>query len=290
MEPVSIIVPVFNEAEAVPKTLEAFRAVLPRLHPESEIIFVNDGSTDETSQRLADLPDSRMCCLGHVRNRGYGAALKTGIGQARHAIVAITDADGSYPLDMLAPLLEGLLDRKSDMVVGSRTGKKAKTGLFRPLPKFLLRKLAEYLSERKIPDLNSGFRIVRKDQVVRSWKHLPDGFSFTTTLTLSMLANGGEVDYVPIDYNARTGRSKIRPIHDTMNFLQLIVRTVMFFNPLKIFLPLSLFFLLSSVIVLVVSSLFGRVMDITTVLLFVTGLNLLAIGLLADLIDKRLGR
>lgn len=289
MENLSIIIPVYNEKGAIQDTLAFFRDVLEK-NPETEVIFVDDGSTDGTQQIMREHLDGRMKLILHERNKGYGAAIKTGVKAARHEYVAITDADGSYPNERILEFFHSLLDEQADMVVGARTGQVVKMGFLRRFPKFVLRRLAEYLSESQIPDLNSGLRVVRKDLLQKSSKYLPDGFSFTTTLTLFLLSNNHKVLYSPINYYKRMGKSKIKPFRDTMNFLQLIIRTVMFFNPLKVFLPLSLFFVFLSLVVLVVSYLRGKVMDITTILLFITGLQILALGLLADLIDKRLSR
>ncbi|MDH4271126.1 MAG: glycosyltransferase family 2 protein [Candidatus Aminicenantes bacterium] len=289
MKTLSVVIPVFNEEKAIADTLSFFSDFLNE-HPEAEVIFVDDGSRDGTGQILADRLDPRMRLISHPKNRGYGAALKSGIKAASSDVVAMTDADGSYPNEKISAFFLLLLKEKADMVVGARQGKIAKLGFFRRCAKRVLRRLAEYLSESQIPDLNSGLRLVRKDVLLRSLRFLPEGFSFTTTLTLFLLANDCRILYSPIDYFKRTGKSKIRPFRDTMNFLQLIVRTVMFFKPLKVFLPLSLFFIFLSVAVLVLSTMLGRVMDITTILLFVTGLQILALGLLADLIDKRMNR
>jgi hypothetical protein len=128
---------------------------------------------------------------------------------------------------------------------------------------------------------------MRKDRVERFFSILPDSFSFTSTITLAFLTNGYSVKYIPIEYYKRKGKSKIHPIKDTLNFIQLIIRTIMYFNPLKIFLPLSFIFFMASAAVLIVSWLSGQFMDVTTVILFVTGIQLLAIGMIADLIDKR---
>lgn len=287
MENLSIIIPVYNEEKAIAETLKYFKK-LQEENPGIEIIFVDDGSTDKTHQILESIEVNPIKVITHEKNKGYGAAIKQGVKNSSHEHVAITDADGSYPHKKISELYEKLLEENADMVVGARLGKKVEIGIFRKFPKFLLRKLAEYLSEDEIPDLNSGMRIIKKEMILKSFKYLPEGFSFTTTLTLSLLANNHKIIYCPIDYYKRKGKSKIKPFRDTLNFLQLIIRTVMFFNPLKVFLPLSGFFFILSFLVLIVSYLAGRVMDITTILLFVTGFHLLAIGLLADLIDKRL--
>lgn len=285
----SIVIPVYNEEKAISGTLAFFRELLNK-HPEVEIIIADDGSTDRTRQILKEDLDPRMKLVIHSNNKGYGAAIKSGVQLATGDYIAITDADGSYPNEKVIEFFQKLLEDKADMIVGARTGKVAKIGAFRRFPKYMLKKLAEYLSESEIPDLNSGLRIIRKDLIQKSSKYLPAGFSFTTTITLFLLSNNYKIVYAPIDYYKRQGKSKIRPFRDTMSFLQLIIRTVMFFNPLKVFLPLSIFFVILAFAVLVISYLLGKVMDITTILLFVTGLQLLALGLLADLIDKRLGR
>ncbi|UCC38420.1 MAG: glycosyltransferase family 2 protein [Candidatus Aminicenantes bacterium] len=289
MEDLSIIIPVYNEEKAIAETVNYFRGLLEE-NPGIEIIFVDDGSKDKTPQILESIKLDQIKVITHKKNKGYGAAIKQGLKISSHEYIAITDADGSYPHEKISALFEKLLAEKADMAIGARVGKKVEIGIFRRFPKFVLRKLAEYLSEEEISDLNSGLRIVKKEMIMRSFKYLPKGFSFTTTLTLSLLANNHKIIYFPIDYYKRKGKSKIKPFRDTLNFFQLIIRTVMFFNPLKIFLPLSSFFIILSFVVLIVSYLKGRIMDITTILLFVTGLHLLAIGLLADLIDKRLSK
>lgn len=287
MENLSIVIPVFNEEKALPETVKKILELLNK-YPLTEVVLVDDASTDHSAQILKSAKHGQMRIISHHKNQGYGAAIKTGIKNSVYEYVAITDADGSYPYDKIPVLYEKLRAEHADMAIGARIGKKVEIGLFRKIPKYFLRKLAEYLSEEKIPDLNSGLRIVNKELVVKSLKYLPQGFSFTSTLTLILLSNNHEIIYVPIDYYKRKGKSKIRPVHDTLGFLQLIIRTVMFFNPLKVFLPLSGFFFAISLLVLLVSYFGGRVMDITTILLFVTGLHFLALGLLADLIDKRL--
>ena len=289
MENLSIVIPVYNEEKAIRETADFFEK-LSQQAPHLEVIFVDDSSTDKTGQMLNALNNKKIKIVTHSKNRGYGAAIKTGIAHATHEYIAIADADHSYPLEKIPELFKKLLEEDAGMVVGARVGKLAGVGIFRRFGKFLLRKFAEYLAGEKIPDLNSGLRIIRKDLVLKFFRFLPDGFSFTTTITLSLLANGHKVVYLPIDYYKRKGKSKINPFKEPLNFLQLIIRTVMFFNPLKVFLPLSIFFIMCSIAVLVITYYLGKVMDITTIVLFTTGLNLLGIGLLADLIDKRLRR
>jgi glycosyltransferase involved in cell wall biosynthesis len=224
--------------------------------------------------------------VSHELNKGYGAALKSGIRKSKYDIIAITDADGTYPIDEIPKLYEQMKD--CDMVVGARTGKKVKIPLMRRPAKWFLARLANYLAEYRIPDLNSGLRLFRKGDVTRLFGILPKGFSFTTTLTLAMLTNDMQVKFIPIDYMQRKGKSKIRPIRDTLNFIQLIVRTVLYFNPLKIFVPMALLlFLLSLGIFLYSTFAMERILDTTVSILFVASVQMLSIGMIADIIDKR---
>lgn len=289
MKDLSVIIPVYNEEKALGETVGYFEDLLTK-NPGLEVIFVNDASTDRSAEILAGVKNKKIKIINQTKNNGYGASIKRGLKDVSYENIAITDADGSYPNENICELFEIFLNNNADMVVGARTGKIREIGVFRRFAKSILNKLARYLSEEDIPDLNSGLRVVKKNLVLRFLRFLPDGFSFTTTLTLSLLANNGKILYLPVNYFKRKGKSKIRPVRDTLNFLQLIIRTIMFFNPLKIFLPLSIFFILLSLLILVITYLLGKVMDITVVLLFITGLNFLAIGLLADLIDKRINR
>ncbi len=288
MQNLSIIVPVFNEEEALPATIAFFKGLIGE-RPDTEVLFVDDGSTDQSGRILDSAAGSGLIVIRHAQNKGYGAALKSGLRRARYDYIAITDGDGSYPNEEIPAMYEKLARDDAAMIVGRRTGEAVDPGIFRKFSKFALRKLAEHLSREAIPDFNSGLRIAKKDLVLKAVRYLPDGFSFTTTLTLFMLSTGQPVLYVPIEYHKRQGKSKIRPIRDSLNFIQLIIRTIMFFNPLRVFLPLSLLFMASAAVVVLVTYLLGKVMDITALVLFVAGIQLFALGLLADLIDKRMG-
>ena len=284
---VSIIIPAYNEEKGIAGTLEEIRRMTKNLEMECEVIVVDDGSKDNTAGIAAQNGDTKI--IQHTHNRGYGAALKTGIHHATYDTVVITDADGTYPNADIPLLLAEVEQYDCEMVVGARTGENVRIPFIRKPAKWTINKLANYLSRTKIPDLNSGLRIMKKSVVEKYLGILPDGFSFTTTITLAMLANGYLVRYIPIDYRKREGKSKIKPIRDTLNFIQLIVKTVLYFEPLRVFTPLSMVFIFASLGVLLYSFFFKpQIMDITTLVLFVTGVQMLAIGMLADLINKRL--
>jgi len=279
---VSIVIPAYNEENGIGPVLDELR----RLDPTWEILVVDDGSTDQTAA-IAEGHGVRV--IRHPFNRGYGASLKTGIMRARADRVVITDADGTYPNERI-PELVAALD-ENQMVVGARTGGKVHIPWQRRPAKWALAKLANYLSEARIPDLNSGLRAFYRDEVRDFFNILPSGFSFTTTVTLAYHVNDRFVLYIPIDYHRRAGSSKIRPIQDTLNFTALILRTILYFRPLKIFLPLALLLLLAAVGVFLYSWIWTeRIMDASVSIILMTAIQMAAIGLLADLIDKRSGR
>ena len=282
MTSMSIVVPAYNEEEGIPTTLADIKAAMSLQSMEYEIIVVDDGSTDGTAEVIRQHRDVRL--VQHHTNRGYGAALKTGIRQAAHDWIAIIDADGTYPAQAL-PLLLADLD-SFDMVVGARTS--AELPALRRPAKWCLARLAEYLAESKIPDLNSGMRIFRRDVALSYFNILPSAFSFTITITIAFLSDHYLVKFVPIPYQGREGKSKIRPIQDTLNFIQLILRTVMYFNPLKVLLPVSsLLFLLAMLIGIYSLLTQGRVMDITVITLTMAALQIAVVAMIADMIQKK---
>lgn len=230
----SIIIPAFNEEAAIGPEVDHIHDVMRPTGLSYEVIVVDDGSRDRTFE-IASQKDCIV--LRQPQNRGYGAALKRGIAKARSEFVVITDADGTYPADQI-PVLYAKR-HEFDMVVGSRTGEDVNIPLVRRPAKWVLNRLSSYLVGHRIPDLNSGLRLMRKAHVKRFVHILPNGFSFTTTITLSLLSNGLSVAFSPINYGKRVGVSKIRPGH-AYEFMMLILRVIVLFNPLKVFLPLGL--------------------------------------------------
>jgi glycosyltransferase involved in cell wall biosynthesis len=280
--PVSIVIPAYNEEKGIQSILTQLDAVMKQRDIESEIIVVDDGSTDGTATAVRQQDDVRL--VQHHTNRGYGAAIKTGIRQAHHDWIAILDADGTYPPSAI-PLLLAESDG-NDMIVGARTGQDIP--FIRRPAKWFIARLAEYLAEAKIPDLNSGLRVFKKGIALGYFNILPSKFSFTITITLAFLSDHYLVKFVPIPYHQREGRSKIRPIQDTLSFVQLILRTVMYFNPLKVLLPVS-FLLILLAIIIGFYSLFtqGTVMDITVITLTMTAVQIAVIAMIADMIQKK---
>lgn len=282
-EAFSVLVPAYNEEEAILDTITELQEQLAPLAEESEIIVIDDGSTDGTRALLAGCSGIKV--VHHDRNRGYGAALKTGIRHARHQLIAITDADGTYPSDRIPDLVR--LAGSFDMVVGARTSGDVDSSVLRSIPKWFLKRFAEWLVRRRIPDINSGLRVFHRDTVGEFIGILPDTFSFTTTITLAMLTNGYAVHYEPIDYRRRVGRSKIKPIRDTLRIAQLILRTGMYFAPLRVFLPVSLLFGLGFLVSVCIDVFVRRDLTEATLVLLVASTQLAMFALLADMFDKR---
>ncbi|MGW8266044.1 MAG: glycosyltransferase family 2 protein [Longimicrobiales bacterium] len=283
---VSVVIPAVNEEGGVRGVLEQIRLVLDENSIEGEIILVDDGSTDRTAEEAQGCEG--VTVLRHRENRGYGAALKTGIRHASHDLVFITDADGTYPNRMLPELLSRLEAGRLDMVVGARTGETRAIPWVRRPAKWFIGRLASFIAGVRIQDVNSGMRLFRREVALQHMSLFPDGFSFTTTITLAMLVNGYLVEDVEVDYRPRIGRSKIRPVHDTLNFIQLVLRMGLYFAPLKIFVPLATLLMFLAVgwgtfshIVL------GRLADVSSLVIAMTAIQISAVGMVAELINQR---
>jgi glycosyltransferase involved in cell wall biosynthesis len=279
---VSILIPAYNEEGAIEETVATIKKQAVHFK-DLEIVVINDGSKDRTGEIARTLD---VTLIEHPVNRGYGAALKTGLQRAKYDYILIADADGTYPLEDIPKLCSDAPNY--DMVVGARTGAIVQIPLMRRPAKWMITKLAEYLSKQEIPDLNSGLRVFRKDVALRFLTLYPDGFSFTTTITLSMLTNHYRVKFVPINYLQRVGKSSIHPIKDTINFTILIIRICAYFNPLNVFVPPALLLVLLGLIKAVVDYTGQHHLGLLGVSLVMTGVQMLFIGLVADLIDKRM--
>lgn len=254
---ISVIVPVYNEEAVMASSLESISKELEGF-VEYEIIVVNDGSTDKSLEIMQKLKIRNLSILNHVENLGYGKSLFDGILKAKYDCIAIIDADGSYPAGQIRKLY-GFYP-KYDMVVGARTGKEYKKGIFKKPARMLFNFLVEFSSGRKVPDVNSGLRIFRKDVILKFKDSLCTGFSFTTTITLLFLLNQYYIKYIPIEYFKRKGKSKVHHFKDTLRAGQIIVQTILYYNPIKLVLLIAF-----------LNFIFGGVMGILNHLVFKIG-------------------
>jgi len=276
-EGISLVIPAFDEGMAIGAVVEEFRGLLGRIGRDYELIVVDDGSTDDTAEQAARLGAT---VVRHERNRGYGAALKTGIRRSHYGLVAIADADGQHNARQLGDLLAGLGD--ADVAIGAR-GAGSHLPLTRRPGKLILKWVANWVTGSPIPDLNSGLRVMRREVILDSMHLAPDGFSFSTTTTIAFQHAGMLIHWVPITTPSRIGRaSSVSVVRDGLKTLLLIVRIVVLFAPLRIFLPVSAFLFVIGAI----SSVYGLLTDFNIgdkdVIILLSSLMIFFFGIVSD--------
>ena len=273
----SVIVPVFNEAATIESVLATLQKELEQLAVEYEIITVDDASGDNSRQIIEKNPAVKL--VSHPYNKGYGASLKTGAAQARYDWLLFFDGDGQHKAEYIKDFLAYAHDH--DIIIGCRNGYKGPW--LRQPGKKILHWIANYLAEQKIPDLNCGLRLIKKEPFLKYLHLFPNGFSLSTTSTLAFFKEGLNVKYVPITIEKRRGQSTVK-ISDGFKTIMLIIRLIMLFSPLKIFLPISFAgFLISAYIItdVLISTNFETVSK-SGGFLFVSSLLIFLFGLLAD--------
>ena len=234
---ISVVIPALNEEDAVADTVRgALRVLREAGVVPHEVIVVDDGSNDETGARAIEA-GARL--IRHPHRAGYGHALKSGIRDAQYDMIAITDADGTYPVERL-PEMIALYQQGFDMVVGARSGKYYQESIDKMALRWVLRCLVEWVSSRSIPDINSGIRIFSRKTSMTYFDHLCNTFSFTTSITIAYMMTGKFVTYIPIDYYKRIGKTKINLLRDGARTAQYVFETAIYYNPLRIFILLSL--------------------------------------------------
>lgn len=282
---VTVVLPAYNEVGHVRAEVERITAALKDSPYSFEILVIDDGSTDGTGDAVEGMPFVRL--IRFPVNRGSGTARRIGSTEARGRYVVWTDADMTYPNERIPELVDVLASGRANQVVGARTSEEGTHKLLRVPAKWTIRKLAEYLTSSQIPDLNSGLRAFRKEDARPYLGLLPTGFSCVTTITLAFLANGLIVEYLPIEYAKRAGRSHFHPIKDAYRYFLQVVRMVTYFEPLRVFAPVAFTLLTIGAVKFV----YDMVTDpfaiaINTILIVLTGLILFSLGLLADLIVR----
>jgi glycosyltransferase involved in cell wall biosynthesis len=271
---ISVVIPAYNESAAIASVVGG---MIRRL-PGCEVIVVNDGSADETPQLAAG---AGAAVVSHDLRLGYGASIKTGVMAAKREYVLLCDGDGQHAPEDAARLAEK--GEGYDMVVGARDKSSHSPFLRRP-GKAVLAVFADALAGRKIPDFNSGLRIFKKDVLLRYLHLMPNGFSFSLTSTLTMIKSNKRVLYVPIKVAVRKGKSMVVQLKDGPNILLLMIRLVVLFEPLKVFLPIAGALLLLACVSTGLDFMAARAVQFgkITIMLFLSSLIVFTFGLLCD--------
>jgi len=268
MKQVSVIIPAYNEEEGIGEVLERVHRVL-RDRYDYELIVIDDGSTDRT---LAIAEEHLARIVSNPTNVGYGFSIKRGIRAAQHECVFITDADGTYPIERLPEFIDKFYDG-FDMIVGSRQGTAYHSSVGKSFARFCFKLMSEFVTGKKIPDINSGFRVLRRSKMLPILDDLSNTFSFTTSTTLIFFLQHNFIKYIPIEYTKRQGKSKVKYLRDALVATQIMVDIVARYNPIKLFLALSFIPFILGFIFLKLNY-------------FFFGLLILALGFLATMFRK----
>lgn len=273
---ISIVIPAHNEEGALGGVLERLNANLPA--GVVEVIVVDDGSRDRTKEIATE---AGVRVLHHPVNRGYGASLKTGIRAAQGAYVLTMDADGQHRMEDVSSLCEAVADGDPpECIIGNRTAL-LHSPLWRMPGKWFLKWMAQFLTQKSIPDLNSGLRILRREIALRYVRLCPQGFSFSTTITMALLSRGYGVQFVPIQVERRTGKSTVN-VRTGFQVILLVLRLATLFNPLRIFLPASFISFIVGVAWTIPYTIAGSGITIASMFFMFTGVILFSLGLICD--------
>jgi glycosyltransferase involved in cell wall biosynthesis len=290
---VTVVLPCFNEQDHVLLELERIAAALDASGYTYELLVIDDKSTDDTLSilRAAQPQFPQMRLMPFRRNGGSGTARRIGTQEARGRIVVWTDADMTYPNERIPEFVRYLDDNLDvDQVVGARTSEEGTHKWARVPAKWVIRRIASFLSSTRIPDLNSGLRAFRRDVSLPYLRLLPPGFSCVTTITMAFLSNQHAVDYLPIDYAKRSGVSKFHPFRDAYRYILQVLRMVMYFNPLKVLMPFALWIMAIGGVKLIVDLInYDWHVATSTLLLLFVGFQIAVLALIGDLVVRSRG-
>lgn len=231
----SVVIPAYNEENGIKAIAERVLAVEPALKKAGvdrlELLVVDDGSRDRTAEVASAIPGVSL--IRHPKNKGYGAALKTGFSKASGELIGFLDADGTYPPEYFPQLCQSALNG-SELVIGSRmAGADSKMPVTRRIGNFFFANLLSILGRQKVTDSASGMRVFKRE-ILEQIYPLPDGLNLTPVMSTRALHEGIKIVEVPIPYSERVGRSKLSVIRDGQIFLQSMVWTAMSYNPVRI--------------------------------------------------------
>ena len=280
---VSVVLPIYNEKGHLREEIDRIRKALTDSKYSFELIVVDDGSNDGSEKELSSIEGITL--IRHRVNQGSGAARRTGTTAARGRVVVWTDVDMTYPNNLIPDLVDSM--EGFDHIVGWRQTEEGTHKLLRTPAKWLIRKLASYLSETDIKDLNSGLRAFRRDVAMQYVHQLPKGFSCVTTLTMSFLGNGYSIGFFPIEYFPRAGRSKFHWLKDTRRYILQVIRMTLSYNPLKVFLPIGGLLLATGMVKMGIDwAQRDFRLAANTLLIYFAALQVMTVGLLADLVVR----
>ncbi|RJQ32459.1 glycosyltransferase family 2 protein [Candidatus Parcubacteria bacterium] len=279
---VSIILPAYNEEEAIGKVIDdvTFAMNNSSYKDEYEILVIDDVSQDSTAE-IAQTKAARV--IKRKVRGGSGASRKTGILESKGEIIVMLDADDTYTASDIPKMLEFFPEY--DQVNGARDSEKGTIKFLRVPTKWVIRKIASYLTGVNIPDLNTGFKAFKKELMLKYMWVIPDGFSCVTTMTLAFLCNGHSVKYLPTNYKKRKGSSKFHIVKDTSKYLQTVIRMIIYFNPLKFFLPFFVVvFSIGILKVLVEFIWLSHRVQASSIIIILASVNIFFFGVIADLL------
>lgn len=286
----SLLIPIFNEEGAAEATVRMAHDALTKAGEPFEIVVIEDGCTDHTPEILNTIKLPHVHVIHHPVNRGYGASLKTGIRHSKGELIATTDADGTYPVVELPAMVTELKRHEADMVIGARTKKGVQIPLIRRPAKAIVSLLANILTGMKIPDVNSGLRVFRREIAERFMHLYPQRFSFAITITLASITSDYLVLFHPIDYFKRTGSSSLSAgfngLRNFIGFISIIVRIITYFRPLKFFAWPSLLLILGGLGLISYTLSVDRNVSDAGLLLLMTGIQIGLFGLLAEVVAR----
>lgn len=279
---ISVIIPAFNEAGGILGVLEKIKKTLGGLY-NYEVIVVDDGSKDGTGE-IAQKAGAKV--IVNPTNVGYGFSLKRGFVEAHNECVIITDADGTYPIEMIPEFVREF-EKGFDMVVGARQGKEYWSSPIKSFARICFKGMSEFVAGKKIADINSGFRAIRRSKILPLLPDLSNKFSFTASSTLIFFLQHYFIKYIPISYGAREGKTKVKHIHDALITMQIMVDIIAKYNPIKLFLLVSFVPLFLAFIFLILSIFsFNSLFAVLMLISFLFFILILSLGFIATIFRR----
>ena len=282
----SFIIPVYNEEQTIRKVILDIQKKCSEIEKinDYEILVVDDNSNDNSNQIISEFKDVKY--FKNLNNFGYGFSLKKGIKNSNFPNIVILDGDGTYPVEYLGQMIDEY-NKGYDLVIGKRTGKNLNLSPFKKPMRMILKLIVEYATGTKIPDINSGFRIINKDKIKKNLDHLSDAFSFTTSMTMTFTYSKYSIAYIDIPYELRkkNSPSKVRLLKDSLRTLQYIIKIVLFFDKIKLFVLVSFLLVLLSILLFFIS-IFSFGFFLPGILVLLTSILVFSIGMLSETFIK----